>query len=145
MLPLIMATFLFGCGQTQVQESHSPALQKASTSSSSTLLGRWQIEWIQDRPVIDRSPAHLIFQNESQLSGSASCNAMTTQYKVEGNLLSIQNSATTRMMCAPALMEQEMRLLTTLPIVHHFAIENSLLHLYDSHGKLAIKASKVDK
>ena len=109
------------------------------------LIGEWRIEMIKDRPVIDNSPASLRFGADNSLSGSASCNRLSTSYSVSGYQVALSQGAVTRMMCPPALMEQEGRLLAAMDDVRSGRIENGMLYLEGESGELIYKAAPVTK
>lgn len=110
----------------------------------SDLLGVWVVEFIAERPVIDRSPARIQFSADGDINGNASCNRFFGNYTYNDQLLVINQLGSTRMMCLPALMEQEVRLLEFLPTASSASIENGLLILRDTEGKLVIQASKEE-
>ena len=96
----------------------------------------WVIEDIDGRGVIDDSPAGLQFLANDRLAGNASCNRLIGSFNRDGEALSIAPAGTTMMMCPPALMEQERRLLELLPKVASYAIDGSgALTLRTSDGR----------
>ncbi len=100
------------------------------------LVGReWLIEDIGGRGVIDNSPASLLFTPDGKLAGNASCNRLIGSFDAgEDGALSVEPAGTTMMMCPPALMEQEGRLLAMLPDVVSYRIDDT--------GALVIETSK---
>ncbi len=125
-----ISTTLAACSSTTV-----PPLE--------TLPGNWLIVSIQDKTVIENSAARLVFHSEDKLSGSASCNNMSSSYSAQDSALTINRIATTRKMCLPALMEQESRLLRALSKVNRFQLNNGQLSLYDQQGDLQIIAKRT--
>ena len=97
--------------------------------------GSWLVEWIAERPVVDYSPASLTFGEEGRLSGNASCNRIMATYTVDGDRLTIGPAHATRMLCPPALMEQEQRFLAALEEVARAEIRNELLYLYSAEAR----------
>ena len=90
------------------------------------LIGReWMIEDIGGKGVIDSSPASLLFLPNGRLAGNASCNQLIAGYEQDGAALTLSQTAATMMMCAPALMDQEKRLLDTLPLVSSYTIDDT--------------------
>jgi heat shock protein HslJ len=97
--------------------------------------GEWTVEDIDGRKV-DRSRATLDFGVDGRLAGKASCNAYTTGYTLTGEALTIGPTATTRMSCAPALMEQERLFLDILQRVRTFDVTDAgALVLQDDRGR----------
>lgn len=88
------------------------------------LVGReWMIEDIGGKGVIDNSPASLLFLPDGRLAGNAGCNRLIASYQQDGQTLRLSPAGTTRMMCPPALMEQEQRLLEILPLINGYTID----------------------
>jgi len=115
------------------------------TEDSQSIIGTWQVEYIKESPVMDRSPAQLVFLEENnRLAGNASCNNIMGAYTLEGNQLSFGQTATTRKLCPPALMDQEQRFLQALDEVSQVNFENGLLILEDNNKQLIFKASRVE-
>jgi heat shock protein HslJ len=119
------------------------AMSTDTSTDPADLLGTWTFERVRDRPVVDRSPAHVVFDAEGGVAGSASCNRMTGSYTVEGGTLTLSPLAVTRRMCvAEALMEQEARVLEALEEVAGWRIEQGLLVLTDADGQPLFRASR---
>ena len=118
----------------------SPAYRAATKQE---LSGTWYIEYIGDRPVLDRSPARLQFTEDGAINGNASCNRFFGSYTYSDKKLVIpQSLGATKMMCLPALMEQEQRLFHHLPNAVQASVRNGLLVLRDARGNQVIKASR---
>ncbi len=98
-------------------------------------LQSYQVEWIGERPLIDRSMLTLTLGDNNQASGLAGCNNWMAEYQLSGDRLSLDNIATTRKLCAPALMEQEQRFLAALATVQRWEFaEHQQLLLWPEHG-----------
>ncbi|WP_169961466.1 serine hydrolase [Oceaniglobus indicus] len=111
--------------------------------SDPQLVGReWIIEYIEGRGVIDNSPASLLFMPGGRLAGNASCNRLLASFSQDGAGLSIGDAGTTAMMCPPALMEQEARLLDTLSRVSGFAIDDTGALVLDTETGTTIIARR---
>lgn len=111
-------------------------------SPPETLPGSWLVESIKNKAVISQSTAQLTFGQKNNLSGSASCNNISTSYSLQNNSITFGPIATTRKMCLPALMEQESLLLQALAKVKRFQLNNGQLSMYDQQGSLQIKATR---
>jgi heat shock protein HslJ len=94
------------------------------------------VEWIGERPLIDRSHLTLQLDAEQQrVHGFAGCNQWFGNYRLDGERLSISHIASTRKACAPALMEQENRYLQALPKVERWDFsEHGQLQLWPAEG-----------
>lgn len=108
----------------------------------SELIGSWTVEFIGERPVIDRSPAFIQFTEDDKVAGNSSCNRFSASYTLSETQLSFGQAASTRMACPEALMEQEQRFLAALARVAQVQLENGLLELTDADGTLVFKASR---
>ena len=97
----------------------------------------WVVEDINAGGIIDRSRVTLNFWQDGRITGRASCNNLMGQYQLSGEGLSIGQVATTRMACAPALLEQEQRVLGNLAQVQRFDVdETGALLLHSAEGSL---------
>ncbi len=139
---IALFTLLTACSQT-------PNTVSMTQVDHADLAGTWVIEYIEQIPVIDHSPARLEFSGNGRLSGSASCNRMMSAYtlRFENNesLLSFGQTAGTMMMCPDVLMDQEGRVLAALPKVKKVFIEKGLLYLTDENNVEIFTASKESK
>lgn len=123
--------------------SRSPQFAPASLAE---MFGTWHIASIADQEVVENSPARIQFAPEGSLNGNASCNRFFGAYRYAKSRLQIPGSlGATKMMCAPAYMEQEQRLLQLLPNAASVSIENQQLVLRDDHGKRLITASRTQE
>lgn len=96
----------------------------------------YQVEWIGERPLIDRSMLSFSLIDAQRATGLAGCNRWTASYQLKGKQLSLQNIATTRKMCAPALMEQEQRYLAALAEIQRWEFgEHDQLLLWPAQGQ----------
>jgi heat shock protein HslJ len=123
---------LYGCDMSM------PAPRK------SELIGSWTVEFIGERPVIDRSPAFIQFTEDDKVAGNSSCNRFSASYSLSETQLSLGQAASTRMACPEALMEQEQRFLAALARVAQVQLENGILELTDADGTLVLKASRQE-
>ena len=96
----------------------------------------YQVEWIGERPLMDRSNLTIIFGQDGRAYGSAGCNHWFANYTLEAQTLTFSAPGSTRKLYAPALMEQEQRFLKSLSQVQRWdfsAIEQ--LRLWPAEGK----------
>jgi len=110
-----------------------------------SLSGKWMIESIEGKPVIENSPAFMEFSEDNRISGNASCNRFFGKYTLTGSKMTIGEAGSTRMMCAGPYSEQENHFLSTLSRVDSFVIDNGSLSLKDAQDIEIIKASKSDE
>lgn len=88
----------------------------------------FQVEWIGQRPLIDRSMLTLTLVDGERAAGLAGCNRWSADYQRAGQQLRFNNIVSTRKLCAPALMEQEQRFLAYLARIQHWE--------FAEHGQL---------
>ena len=107
-LPLALLTAtLVGCA------SDAPQLETERS---------YRVEWIGERPLIDRSHLTITFAADGRAHGNAGCNHWFAQYSLVGDQLSFGTIGSTRKLCAPAVMEQEKRFLQALTKVQRWDI-----------------------
>lgn len=105
----------------------------------------WIVEDINGQGIIDSSRITLTFTENGRVQGLAGCNRYNGTYQLTGAGLRIEQVTQTRMACAPALMQQEEKMLDTLTSVTHFRLDNAgALRLEGREGK-ALKAYKSGK
>jgi len=102
-------------------------------------------EWVVEEitgGMLERSRATLTFDADGRLSGRASCNSFFASYTLTGEGLGISQAGTTRMACAPELMQQEARFLDILKQVQRFEIAADGALLLASGDGRRIKARR---
>lgn len=96
----------------------------------------YQVEWIGERPLIDRSHLTITLGNDGRAYGNAGCNHWFASYQLDGDKLSFAAPGSTRKLCAPALMEQETRFLQSLSQVQRWDFSaTEQLQLWPAQGK----------
>lgn len=105
--------------------------------------GEWLVEDIAERGIVDASHATLIFSADGRVAGAASCNLYSAAFNLTGEGLSLGPIAMTRMMCPPALMEQENRFAAALEAAASFDIgETGALLLKSAKGETLLLARR---
>lgn len=108
----------------------------ASTPSSLQTERTYRVEWIGERPLIDRSYLTVTLGEEGRAYGNAGCNHWFGGYSLNDEQLSFSAPASTMKMCAPALMEQEQRFLKALQSVQRWDFSaTGELRLWPASGK----------
>ncbi|WP_296934626.1 META domain-containing protein [uncultured Marinobacter sp.] len=74
----------------------------------------WVVEDLAGKGIIDRSRITVEFLEGNRIAGRASCNRYTGSYQLRGEGIAMGSMASTRMACAPALMNQEEQFLGLL-------------------------------
>ena len=88
--------------------------EKSAQSESLITTSAWRIEDVDQRGIPDNANIELIFQNNNTITGTTGCNRLTGNFLLEGRRLNIEQVATTRKACVPALMDIESRFLQAL-------------------------------
>lgn len=83
----------------------------------------WVVEDLHGAGIIDSSRLTLEFGADGSLSGRGGCNTYAARWSVDGERLRITRPAATARACAPALMHQEARMLSSLVDASRFAID----------------------
>lgn len=114
----------------------------AVTATATSLpQGVWIVEDIDGRGVIDNLQSTLEADGD-RVAGMAGCNRYNGQLREDGTALSIGPVMSTRMMCPPAVMDQEQKLFSALARVRGMDLRNGLLHLLDAEGRSIIRLSR---
>ncbi len=97
----------------------------------------WLAEDIDGRGVIDNAQTTLTINADGSANGSGGCNRFTTSATIDGSNLSFKPAAATRMMCPPALMDQEQKFFSALERTWSYTIDadTGKLLLHDDAGK----------
>ncbi len=97
----------------------------------------WKFTTLYDKSVESPEGAreiHFVLNRESfRLSGFSGCNRLTGSYRLDGEMLSFNNIATTEMAC-PYGMDIEHRVHEMFPMVAGWKISGETLQLTDSNG-----------
>ncbi|MFO7706148.1 MAG: META domain-containing protein [Halopseudomonas sp.] len=96
----------------------------------------WVVEDISQAGIMERSHVTVNFGPDGLLFGQASCNNYRGAYELSGEGLTLSAAATTRKACAPALMQQEQRVLAALASLQRFDFtKDGALILYARDGQ----------
>ena len=121
LVPTLLAAALSGCASDPVQ------LESDKT---------YKVEWIGERPLVERSHLTITLGEDGRAYGSAGCNHWFAGYQRDGDKLTFNQAGATRKMCAPELMEQEQRFLETLGQVQRWDVSGTdQLRLWPAAGK----------
>jgi heat shock protein HslJ len=114
--------------------------------SSKLIDANWIAEDINGGGVIDYAQTTLLIKTDGSASGSGGCNRFTAKATIAGSKITFKPAAATRMMCAPAVMDQEQKFLSVLERTRSFAIESDTgkLFLHDEAGKIIARLARQD-
>jgi heat shock protein HslJ len=104
---------------------------------AATIVGPvWVAEEIAGAPASEEAPITLQLGADGRASGRGGCNGYGGPYTLAGDALHVGPLASTRMACAPALMDQEQRYFDTLAQVARYAVaDDGALLLETAEGK----------
>jgi heat shock protein HslJ len=97
----------------------------------------WRAETIMGRPVIDASASTITFESDGRVHGRGGCNRYFGSSTIDGEQVSFSALGSTKMACAPALMEQEARFFQALESAERWSL--------DGHGLLLIHSAGADQ
>jgi putative lipoprotein len=99
--------------------------------------GRWLAERIRDGGVIDRIQTILEIAPGGVVSGTGGCNRMGGQATISRDTIAFGEIVSTRMACAPPVMDQEQRFFAALAQVRRWRFDPATrkLILLDADGK----------
>lgn len=126
-LSATLALLLAGC----------PSAPEHAAQGAATIVGPvWVAEEIAGAPVSGEAPVTLQLGADGRASGRGGCNGYGGPYTLAGDALHFGGLASTRMACAPALMDQEQRYFDTLAQVARYAVaDDGALLLMTAEGK----------
>ena len=97
----------------------------------------WRAEIIMGRPVIDASASTITFEIDGRVHGRGGCNRYFGSSTIDGEQVSLSALGSTKMACAPALMDQEARFFEALESAERWGL--------DEHGLLLIHSAGADQ
>lgn len=105
----------------------------------------WQVEDIDGGGIIDSSHITLQIADDMGISGSTGCNRYFGAVAIAGSAFVADAIGSTRMACAPALMQQEQRFVQALQAVRRFELSGDFLLLYDESQVLRLRLIATDE
>ncbi len=99
---------------------------------SSKPTGKWLAESIRQGGVIDNLQTVIEIAADGKVAGSGGCNRISGKASIAGDRISFGPMISTKMACAPAVMNQESKFLAALGAVQRFEID-------DQRGKLFLR------
>jgi heat shock protein HslJ len=88
---------------------------------------------------LDDTNIHIVFNtDEGKVNGSAGCNRFFGKYEVAEEAMEISAIGTTKMACAPAVLQQETAFLELLQDVRKYSINENTLELSDQSGNILV-------
>jgi heat shock protein HslJ len=94
----------------------------------------WRAETIMGRPVIDSSASTITFEADGRVHGGGGCNRYFGSGTMDGEQITFGALGSTKMACAPALMDQEARFFRALETAERWSLDEDGLLLIHSAG-----------
>jgi putative lipoprotein len=120
-------------------------LVKSASAAPLPWNGRWLTESIRNRGVIDDLQTVLEIAADGKVSGSSGCNRISGKMTIDGAHMSFGPIASTRMACAPAIMDQESKFLAALGATRSWQIDEQQdkLILIDAQGVTVLRLARM--
>ena len=116
----------------------------ADASGAARLEGpTWLAEDIKGGGVIDNAQTTVSIAAGGKVAGSGGCNRLFGQATIAGDALTFGGIGTTRMACAPALMDQEQKFLGALAATRAFRFDGPYLKFYDAGGTELVRFTEL--
>jgi putative lipoprotein len=96
--------------------------------------GEWVVESVGGARAGGDQRAHIAFATDGKVTGSGGCNRLMGRADIDGAAITFGAIATTRMACAPNVMQQERRLLDAMAATRGYRIADTVLTLHDASG-----------
>lgn len=110
------AIFTGGRDETDIQ------VERVRTEASDPS-GKWLAESIRQGGVIDNLQSVIEIARDGKVTGSGGCNRISGKAEISGGHISFGPMISTKMACAPAVMNQESKFLAALSEVRHWRID----------------------
>lgn len=104
----------------------------------------WLAEDIEGRGVVDNVASTFRIDAAGKLSGSGGCNRISGTAEIAGEKITIAPPATSRMMCPPAVMDQEQKFLGALSRARSYKLDGSILRLVGDDGAELLRLVKSE-
>lgn len=103
----------------------------------------WLAEDIKGGGVIDNAQSTVSIAAGGKVTGSGGCNRLFGTVTIAGDALTFGGIGTTRMACAPALMDQEQKFLGALAATRTFRLDGPYLKFYDAGGAELVRFTEL--
>lgn len=107
--------------------------------------GKWLCESIRGHGVIDDLQTVIEIASDGKTAGSGGCNRIAGKATVSGEHITFGPMISTRMACAPAIMDQESKFLAALGEVRRFTLdsERGKLILFNANSRPVLVLAKM--
>ncbi|MFM9846487.1 MAG: YbaY family lipoprotein [Hyphomicrobiaceae bacterium] len=120
------------------------AVMSVVAAGSNDMVGQdWLAEDIGGRGVVDNVRTMINIGAGGEVTGAGGCNRLRGTAQIDGSSLSFGAVATTRMMCPPAVMDQEGKFLRALELTREFRIDGPYLKFLDRDGAELVRFTRA--
>lgn len=120
------------------------AVMSVATAGSNGMVGQeWLAEDIGGRGVIDNVRTAITIGADGEVTGSGGCNRLHGTAQTDGSSLAFGTMAITRMMCPPAVMDQEGKFVRALELTREFRIDGPHLKFLDRDGAELVRFTRA--
>lgn len=127
--------------------SHPAPVELVGSASAApaALIGRWLAESIRNRDVIDNVETVIDITADGKVTGSGGCNRISGGATVGEARISFSPMISTKMTCAPAILNQEYEFLSALGDARLWRIDEQRdkLILVDAHGVTILRLLRM--
>ncbi|MGB5812727.1 MAG: META domain-containing protein [Polyangiales bacterium] len=122
-------------------------MDESPTSSEvpAPLRGEWHVQDIVGRPILEEALAMIQIESDGRFSGRTGCNHITGSVDASADTANVTFAgiAMTRMLCPPALMDQERRFVQALEAARAYRVDDDgQLHLQGEYEPFLLRASR---
>ncbi len=116
------------------------AVMSVASAGDNGMVGQeWLAEDIGGRGVVDNVRTAITIGAGGEVTGSGGCNRLRGVAQTDGSSLTFGTMATTRMMCPPAVMDQEGKFLRALDLTREFRLDGPYLKFLDRDGAALVR------
>lgn len=118
---------------------------KSGKPEASDPSGKWLAESIRKGGVIDNLQTVIDIASDGKVSGSGGCNRIAGKATISGVRITFGPMISTKMACAPAVMDQESKFLSALGDVQRFAVDRQRgkLILFNANGRPVLVMARM--
>lgn len=121
----------------------APVVSLAAVGSNGMVGQGWLVEDIGGRGVVDNVRTTIAIAAGGEVTGSGGCNRLRGTAQIDGSSLAFGPIVTTRMMCPPAVMDQEGKFLRALELTRAFRIDGPYLKFLDRDGAELVRFTQA--
>lgn len=118
---------------------------KSGKPEASDPSGRWLAESIRGHGIIDNLQTVIEIASDGKITGSGGCNRIAGKAAISGERITFGPMISTKMACAPAVMDQESKFLAALGDVRRFEVdrERGKLVLFNANSRPVLVMARM--